>query len=428
MGSRHSPQMGMQARGLFGLLAGALILGIIWGFIVRPAIAQLDGGRGPGESRRISNILTATLSAEIIDEEPGGGEPGGPGPGGGAGAGGGGGAGSDEVAEEEAPQPAAGATPISPGSAATVGTDDGLFEVTVPAGATRTAAILSVTPVAPGEQPAPGAGLIKIFDRMYQVLVEDAAGNPIRRFDRPLILTHRYNAADLPAGADPDDLLIFYWDQAFANWIALPSRVEDGRVTAFTDHLTIFALMAAPGLGVPRDLAGHWAEAPVLKLVSLGAVTGFEDGTFRPHLNVTRAQFTVMLSRAMGLRPVAEPDLDYTDAVPDWAAGYVAAAAARGLVTGYDDGTFRPDENITREQLAVMTARALGAGAPGSALTFADADQVSPWAVDGVSRAVAVGIVTGYEDNTFRPQGKATRAEAATMISRLVDRLAAGRE
>src|SRR5690606_36226740 len=140
----------------------------------------------------------------------------------------------------------------------------------------------------------------------------------------------------------------------------------------------------------------------------------------------SRVQFTVMLSRAMGLTPVAEPDLGYTDAVPDWAAGHVAAAVARGLVTGYDDGTFRPNENITREQLAVMTARALGAGSAGPALTFADAGQVSPWAVSSVSRAVALGIVTGYEDNTFRPQGTATRAEAATMAARLVDRLAAG--
>src|SRR5690606_5746442 len=147
-------------------------------------------------------------------------------------------------------------------------------------------------------------------------------------------------------------------------------------------------------------------------------VTGFEDGTFRPHLNVSRAQFTVMLSRAMGLTPAHEPDLNFTDSVPGWAAGYVATAVARGLVTGFDDGTFRPDEPITREQLAVMTTRALGAGSAGPALTFNDAAQVSSWASSGVSRAVVLGIVTGYEDNTFRPQGTATRAEAATMAAR----------
>ena len=419
MGSRHGPQQGLRAKGLWGFLAGMLILGGVWGFVVRPAIAQLPGGQGPAESRRISNELTATLTEKKADDGPGGGRPGGSGGGGGGGA---------DMAEEEPPKPAPGSTPITPGSPTTLTTEDGRFEVTVPVGALAETASLMVAPVAPGDQPAPGAGMLKVGDRMYQVLVEDADGNPVRRFNQPLILTFHYNTADLPPGVDQSALQVFYWDEALRAWIAIPTRVAGGTATATIDHLTIFALMAHPDLQVPNDMVDHWAESYVLKLISLGAVTGFEDGTFRPHLNVSRAQFTVMLSRAMGLTPAHEPDLNFTDSVPGWAAGYVAAAVARGLVTGFDDGTFRPDEPITREQLAVMTTRALGAGSAGPALTFADAAQVSSWASSGVSRAVVLGIVTGYEDNTFRPQGKATRAEAATMISRLVDRLAAGRE
>lgn len=223
--------------------------------------------------------------------------------------------------------------------------------------------------------------------------------------------------------------MVFYWDEGLGAWIALPSqRSADGStLTALVDHLTIFALLAAPDLALPVDLRGHWAEADVYKLVSIGAVTGFPDGAFRPDRLVTRAELAVMLTRALRIPP-ADAAPPFRDAVPGWAAGYLAAAVQRGLIGGYEDGTFRPDEPVTREAAAAILVRALpeaalrdGAGPlPPGPETFTDAGDISAWAAESVALAVRYGLITGFADGTFRPQDPTTRAQAAVLIARLL--------
>ena len=108
----------------------------------------------------------------------------------------------------------------------------------------------------------------------------------------------------------------------------------------------------------------------------------------------------------------------FADTKSHWAKGYIAAAVAKGIADGYDSTTFGPDDVITREQMAVMVARAANLVAPGNRISFADGDKISPGAVDRVAAAVEKGIIRGYPDNTFRPQGSASRAEAVTIITR----------
>ena len=101
-------------------------------------------------------------------------------------------------------------------------------------------------------------------------------------------------------------------------------------------------------------------------------------------------------------------------------------AVAQGIVKGYPDGTFRPNQNITREELCVMMQRYLATrgieGVEEDVLAgFADAGSISDWARADVNSVCARGIVKGYEDQTVRPQGTATRAEAVTMLLRAMD-------
>jgi methionine-rich copper-binding protein CopC len=173
-----------------------------------------------------------------------------------------------------------------------------------------------------------------------------------------------------------------------------------------------------------KDLSGHWAEDVVLKLAARGIISGYPDGTFRPDNNVTRAEFAKMLVVALDLAPDAAAAAGFADAaeIPAWARGYVGAAVKAGLIKGYEDKTFRADRQITRAELAVMVARALKA-AEKAELGFKDAADIPSWAAEGIAQAVAKGIIKGYEDNTFRPANPATRAETAAMTLRLLNAL-----
>jgi len=180
------------------------------------------------------------------------------------------------------------------------------------------------------------------------------------------------------------------------------------------------------------DLSGHWAKDTVLQLVYLGIIKGYPDNTFRPDNKITRAEVTVILTRALKLSPGDETELvnfSDQDAIPAWARGSVAAAVYAGLIKGYpEEGgfTFKPNNPITRAELATLTARVIvqktgSAQAPESA--FADASTIPDWAKEGINLAAAKGIITGYPDKTFQPAKEITRAETAAMILRLLNLL-----
>jgi len=173
-----------------------------------------------------------------------------------------------------------------------------------------------------------------------------------------------------------------------------------------------------------RDLADHWAQDDAEMLATAGVVNGVGNGLFGPDQNLTRAQFAKIVVLGLGLEPEASPTLAFLDAddVPDWAVGYVAVAVKEKLITGFDDGTFRPDDPVLRVQVAVIAARGLrykGIVPSGSARRFTDADAVPAWAagdVDLVGRAQLLGDFWG---TAFRPTAYATRAEAAAVVRRL---------
>ncbi|HZG87457.1 S8 family serine peptidase [Paenibacillus sp.] len=176
------------------------------------------------------------------------------------------------------------------------------------------------------------------------------------------------------------------------------------------------------------DMAGHWAEADVELLAGKLVLNGTGADAFSPESAVTRAEFAAMLTRALGLSPEPSAAAAFADVPADaWYAGAVGAAADAGLVTGFDGGAFRPNERITREQMAVMFGRALdfagATAATGAGAAFADRASISPWAVDAVAKASAAGIVGGNPDGTFAPAAAADRAQAAVMLRRLLQRV-----
>lgn len=163
-----------------------------------------------------------------------------------------------------------------------------------------------------------------------------------------------------------------------------------------------------------KDIKKHWAERHINTLLASGSVSGYPDGTFRPDKPVTRAEFTVLLVK--NLKLVTKTGKVFADTSGHWAKDYIATAYAHGIINGYSDTRFGPDDLITREQMAVMIVKAKNLNLAAQLPAFADEGKISSWAYRAVKTAQEHSLIRGYPDNTFRPQGKATRAEAATVI------------
>jgi len=162
------------------------------------------------------------------------------------------------------------------------------------------------------------------------------------------------------------------------------------------------------------DIAGHWAENNIKKMVALGAISGYPDGTFVPDNTITRAEFATLLVKAFKLE--LRSGMVFQDTAGHWAKDYISTAAIFGIANGYEDGSFGPDDLISREQIAVMVVKAAKLNIAGENASFADSGSISEWAKSYVDTAMKNGIMKGYLDNTFQPLGKATRAEAVKVI------------
>jgi len=163
-----------------------------------------------------------------------------------------------------------------------------------------------------------------------------------------------------------------------------------------------------------RDINGHWAQANIEALVAVGAISGNPDGTFRPDQKISRAEFASVLVHAFALQPGSAKT--FTDTENHWAQSAISIAYANGIITGYSDTQFGPADTITREQMAVMIVKAAKVATGAGTADFADAAQISDGAVPFVLAAVDNQFMNGYPGNLFGPAQGASRAEAVTVI------------
>lgn len=181
--------------------------------------------------------------------------------------------------------------------------------------------------------------------------------------------------------------------------------------------------LAISGIAVAaplRDIASFWARPYIETLAERQFVEGFPDGTFRPDAPITRAQFAAMALKAFDL-PGGGERPDFRDVDRNyWAASAIAAVSKSGLVAGFPDGTFHPEENITRAQALVILSRVLGTNRPDAAATlqrYADAQEVPEWARSAIATAADAGILVNYPDSTvIEPNSLATRGAVAALF------------
>lgn len=194
----------------------------------------------------------------------------------------------------------------------------------------------------------------------------------------------------------------------------------------FINKLLPLALTAAmivpsvPAMAAPSDIAGHWAESVITQWQSKGLIQGYEDGTFKPGNTITRAEFVTLMNNAKGFW--SEGGINFSDVKNgSWFYSAVARAVAAGYVKGYSDGSFKPNNTITRAEAAVMIANTakLSANEAG-AYRFTDIGSIPAWARGSVGAVVAAGYMTGYPDGSFDANASISRAEAVSSLNRML--------
>jgi len=202
------------------------------------------------------------------------------------------------------------------------------------------------------------------------------------------------------------------------NGVFTPGKDSSGgKLEASYQGLTVQVPIRAASLF--KDTENNWANDQINELAEAGIIKGFEDGTYHPAEPVTRAQVVTLLARLLQWQP-GEVQLNFKDGVPDWARDAVAAAVARGVVSGYPDQTFQPNRPVTRAEVSVILDHAVDFAGNEAVLDFKDAGIIPNWARAAMGRVVSAGILRGYEDGSLRPAANLSRAEMAVLIKRLI--------
>ncbi|MBQ2967050.1 MAG: S-layer homology domain-containing protein [Clostridia bacterium] len=202
-------------------------------------------------------------------------------------------------------------------------------------------------------------------------------------------------------------------------------------VTPTSDSETLLnsAKMTMASLDKFKDMQGHWANYDVEYMANEGLVSGVAEGQFDPEAQITRAEYITILDRAMGYELITGES--FADVAADsWYATYVATAKANGLLNGLpiDDG-FKPEQPITREEMALFTYNAIKAtkkndewlaDLPSGWENFADTAEVSDWATEALKYLIQTGIIKGTSDTTVSPAENATRAQGAVILKRFM--------
>ena len=165
---------------------------------------------------------------------------------------------------------------------------------------------------------------------------------------------------------------------------------------------------------------GDWFQAAVEYVYRQGIMTGTSATTFEPNTTLSRAMVAQILYNLEG-QPTVTGESTFTDSNTHWAAKAIAWAQKTGVVSGYGNNTFRPNQAVTREELAQMLYnyaeyKQYDLTASGDLIAFPDGNNVQGWAKTAMSWANGNQLINGFEDDTLRPGGDSTRAQAASIL------------
>jgi hypothetical protein len=271
-------------------------------------------------------------------------------------------------------------------------------------------------------------GMIAVGGMYFEIAIyRTDTGDRVTELAEPMQVTFHVPAGTGQGAATPsfEELVVSRYSPSLGSWEPLPTtRDLIGRTLKVRIAGTsLFAIAARGDLPVLNDITGHRDEEHVLKLVGMGVINGFGDGTFRPDLTVTREQFAKMLLLAAGIPVDSGAPFPFMDIAEtgEWARPYVATAVKHELIKGIGDNRFGPTGLVTRAQALTMIARALGiAEADTGATPFQDDSDIPEWARTATVCAVRFGITSTGDFTKLLPNQASTRAENARFLARFV--------
>ncbi|MCH4887127.1 hypothetical protein EZV73_06075 [Acidaminobacter sp. JC074] len=217
---------------------------------------------------------------------------------------------------------------------------------------------------------------------------------------------------------DADSLMVGVYENGV--WTKLDYTIEDGNIIFTAPHFSIYSVMKYETSFTDIDM---WAKNYITSLAAKGIVSGKSESAYDPNGTITRAEFVTMLINHLGLDE--EANINFSDA-SGWYESYLAIAKANGLYYGHEGNKFRPTDAITREEMAVLVNKAYeikyGDNLETQDTPFSDHSFITEDARSAVYAMKSNEIISGYPDNSFKPQNTASRAEAATIIYQFLDK------
>ncbi|WP_025681551.1 cadherin-like beta sandwich domain-containing protein [Paenibacillus massiliensis] len=270
----------------------------------------------------------------------------------------------------------------------------------------------------------------------YTLVGSPVEFNVTATYDGKKVAVNQFNSyvertIGLPANIDPSQITTGIVLESDGSVRHVPTKVTqvNGAYHAQINSLTNSAYSVIYNPQTFADVANHWSKTEVNDMGSRMIVSGVSNNTFEPDRSITRAEFAAVVVRALGLKP-GEGSNSFSDVSDsDWYADVVKTASSYSLIGGYEDGTFRPQERITRQEAMALIARAMKvtgldsqvpAGAVQQLSSYTDAAQVASWAKEAAAASIHTGLVTGRGSNTIAPQQSITRAETAAILRRLL--------
>lgn len=202
---------------------------------------------------------------------------------------------------------------------------------------------------------------------------------------------------------------------------------ETKTVSAYINNIKIPFIPVVNKI-VYEDLGEYsWAKTYIEEAAAKGILSGKREGIYAPEQKVTRAEFVTLLLNSLNL-DIIDNKSNFSDVgKKDWYCNYVVTADYYDLVSGVGESQFLPEESITRQDIVVMIGKAAekfyDIKVDTQSYEFSDEEEISSYAVPYLKKCLAMELISGYEDETFRPEEYATRAEAAVIINKFFDKI-----